>query len=127
MTWLTAAMVAAGAIFGGINLLYASFASRIREMGTLQAIGFSRGAILVSLIQESLLSTLLGTLVAATLAAVMLEGIRVPFSVGTFQLELHSVVIFAGLITGLALGLTGALPPAWRCLRAPLPEALRSS
>lgn len=127
MTWLTTALVAAGAIFGGLNLLYASFSSRIREMATLQSIGFSRFAILCSLIQESLLATLPGTLAAAFLAVFLLEGVRVPFSMGTFTLVLSVPVILAGLGTGLLLGLLGALPPAWRCLRAPLPVALRSS
>jgi len=36
-------------------------------------------------------------------------------------------VIGAGLITGVLLGTLGALPPALRCLRAPLPSALRSA
>ena len=40
MTWLTAALVAAGAVFGGLNTLYAAFASRIKELATLQSIGF---------------------------------------------------------------------------------------
>ena len=48
MTWVTAALVAAGAIFGGLNTLYAAFASRIREMATLQSIGFTRGATTLS-------------------------------------------------------------------------------
>ena len=126
MTWLTAGMVAAGAVFGGLNMLYAAFASRIREMATLQAVGFSRGAILVSLIQESLLATLMGTLVAAFLATAFLEGINVPFSIGTFELVLTLPIIILGLGSGLLLGSIGALPPALRCLGAPLPVALRS-
>lgn len=127
MTWVTAGLVAAGAIFGGLNLLYASFAARIREMATLQAVGYSRLAILWSLIQESLLATLFGTLLAAFLAAGILEGVKVPFSVGTFELALTAPVILLGLGTGIVLGLVGALPPAWRCLGAPLPVAFRSS
>ncbi|MEM1441724.1 MAG: FtsX-like permease family protein [Verrucomicrobiota bacterium] len=127
MTWVTAGLVAAGAVFGGLNLLYASFSARIREMATLQAVGYSRLAILWSLIQESLLATLLGTLIAAFLAVGILQGVKVPFSVGTFELALTAPVILLGLGTGILLGLTGALPPAWRCLSAPLPVALRSS
>ena len=126
MTWLTAGMVAAGAVFGGLNLLYAAFSSRIREIATLQAVGFSRWAILVSLIQESLLATLLGTLVAAVLAVQTLEGFNVPFSIGTFRLTLTVSIILLGLGSGVLLGSLGALPPALRCLRAPLPVALRS-
>jgi len=126
MTWLTAALVAAGAVFGGINVLYAAFASRIRELATLQAVGFSRTAILFSLVQENLVSTLLGTLLASILAIVFLEGVRVPFSIGTFQLALSPPVLLLGLGVALLLGTLGALPPAYRCLMAPIPVALRS-
>lgn len=126
MTWVTAGLVAAGAIFGGLNMLYASFSSRIRELATLQAVGFSRLAILVSLVQESLLSTLAGTLIAAYAAALFLEGQTVPFSTGTFRLDLSVFVILLGLGTGLLLGTVGALPPAIRCLGTSLPKALRA-
>lgn len=126
MTWLTAIMIGIGAVFGGMNMLYAAFASRIREIGTLQAVGFSRGAIFLSLVQESLLATLTGTLLAAGLAVFLLEGLAVNFSIGTFRLLLTPNVIVSGLATGLALGTLGAIPPALRCLRAPLPVALRS-
>ncbi|MEO0445826.1 MAG: FtsX-like permease family protein [Verrucomicrobiota bacterium] len=127
MTWLTAGLVGAGAVFGGLNLLYAAFASRIRELATLQAVGFSRPAILISLIQESLLATFLGTLLAAFLAVFFLEKVTVPFSIGTFRLMLTIPILTVGLATGLLLGTLGALPPAWRCLGTPLPAALRSS
>lgn len=127
MTWLTAILVGLGAAFGGMNMLYAAFASRIREIGTLQAIGFSRGTVMFSLLQESLLATLLGTLLAAFLSVLTLEGVTLNFSMGTFRLALTPGVIGMGLATGLALGTLGAIPPALRCLRAPLPVALRSS
>ena len=126
MTWLTAALVAAGAVFGGLNTLYAAFASRIREMGTLQAVGYGRPALLLSLLQESVLATLTGTLLATVLAMLLLDGFTVPFSVGTFTLTLSPPVLLAGLISGLLLGLLGALPPAYRCLKPSLPKALSS-
>ena len=127
MVWITASLVAAGAIFGGLNTLYAAFASRIREMATLQCIGYTRRALLLSFIQESLLATLSGSLVAFTLALVLLEGRSIPFSLGTFTVELTPPIILTGLATGIALGTLGTLPPALRCLRPALPVALRSS
>lgn len=127
MTWITAGLVAAGAVFGGLNTLYAAFASRIRELATLQAIGFTRSAILVSLVQESVLACLAGTLLASVLAVLLLEGVTVPFSIGAFAVTITPGVAGAGLLTGLLLGLLGALPPALRCLRPPLPVALRSA
>ena len=127
MAWTTAGLVALGAVFGGLNTLYAAFASRVRELATLQAIGFTRRAILVSLIQESLLACMVGTLLAAGLAVAVLEGITVPFSIGTFTLEITPGIALGGIVTGLLLGVLGALPPAIRCLRPGLPAALRAS
>ena len=127
MTWVTAALVAAGAVFGGLNTLYAAFASRIKEMATLQSIGFSRDALFISIIQESLLATLTGTLLAFLTAYFLLDGLTIPFSVGTFTLTMTPSVIITGLITGIALGCIGTLPPAIRCLLPSLPKALRSN
>lgn len=127
MTWVTAALVSAGALFGGLNTLYAAFASRIREMATLQSIGYTRKALFVSLIQESLLATLTGTLVAFIAAYFLLDGLTVPFSIGTFSLTLTPTVIAMGLVTGVLLGTLGTLPPAIRCLSPSLPKALRSA
>jgi len=126
MTWLTAGLIAAGAVFGGFNMLYAAFASRIRELATLQAIGYTRTAVFLSLVQESLLATLSGTMVAAFVAVWLLEGQTVYFSIGTFFLQLTPGVVLAGLLTGILLGLLGSIPPAVRCLAASLPSSLRS-
>lgn len=126
MTWLTAGLVAAGAVFGGLNTLYAAFASRIREMATLQAIGYTRFALLLSLLQESLLATLSGTLLAFIIAVLFLEGRTISFSVGTFSLAMSPAVIVIGLVAGVLLGTLGTLPPALRTLAPSLPKALRS-
>jgi putative ABC transport system permease protein len=123
MTWLTAALVAAGAVFGGLNTLYAAFASRIREMGTLQAVGFARPALLASLIQESVLATLTGTLLATIAGVFLLDGFTIPFSVGTFTLSITPTVLIVGIGSGLLLGLLGALPPPLPGRPPPPPRA----
>ena len=46
MAWLCAILLSIGALFGGLNTLYAAFSARIQEFGAMQAIGFSRKAIL---------------------------------------------------------------------------------
>jgi putative ABC transport system permease protein len=48
VVWVTAALIATGGLFGGLTTMYAAFASRIRELGTLQSIGYRRLAIVVS-------------------------------------------------------------------------------
>jgi putative ABC transport system permease protein len=127
MMWVTAGLIAAGAIFGGINTLYAAFASRVREMATLQSIGFSRAALLWSLIQESTLACLTGALLASVAAVALLDGRTIPFSIGAFTLNVGPGVAITGMAAGFLLGLLGALPPAFRCLKPPLPSALRMS
>jgi len=126
MTWITAGLVAAGAVFGGLNTLYAAFASRIKELATLQAIGYTRTAILASLIQESVLASLTGTLVASAAALLLLDGRTIPFSIGAFTVAITPGIALLGIVTGVLLGIIGALPPAFRCLNPPLPTSLRS-
>lgn len=126
VAWVTAGLIGLGGLFGGLNTMYAAFASRVRELGTLQSLGFRRGAIVVSLVQESLLATTTGALIAAAVGVLVLDGLAVRFSMGAFGLVVDEVVIGVGLLAGLALGLFGALPPAWRCLRMSIPVALKS-
>lgn len=126
MVWITAILVAAGAFFGGLNTLYAAFSARVAELGTLQAIGFSRGALLASLVQEAVLTSAAGSLLAAAVALLALDGLAVRISMGAFGLRVDGPVMAAGLATGLVLGVVGTIPPAWRCLGMPLSGALKS-
>ena len=126
MIWATAALMALAGILGGLNTLYAAFAARTRELGMLQSLGYSRSAILFSLLQESLLAGAAGALVGAVLAYFLLHGHAVRFSMGVFELQVDAVTVFTGMLSGLLLGFIGALPPAFRCLRLPIPIALRT-
>lgn len=126
ITWVTALLIASGGLFGGLNIMYAAFAARSRELAALQAIGFSRVALVVSLVQESLLAAAGGALIALLIAVFALDGLAVRISMGAFGLALDGEVIAAGLLAALALGLFGALPPAWKCLRLPVAEGLKA-
>jgi putative ABC transport system permease protein len=126
LVWASAALIGLGGLLGGLNTLYAAFTARIREFGMLQCLGFRRGAVLVSLVQESLLLSCIGALLATGLVMALLDGVSVQFSTGAFRLDVDSAAVTFGLAAGCALGVAGALPPAWRCLRMPLPESLKS-
>lgn len=127
MVWTTAILIALGGLFGGLNTMYASFASRVRELGALQTLGFSRSSIVVSFLQESLLTTSCGGLLAAAVALLFLNGIAVRFSMGAFALVMDAPVLVSGLAAGACLAVVGVLPPLWRCLRLPIVEALRTA
>lgn len=127
MIWVTAALIALGGIFGGLNTMYAAFASRIREIGTLQSLGFSRRAIVVSFVQESTLAAAAGALCAAAVSLVLFDGLAIKFSMGAFDLRMDGATLATGLAAGLILGFVGALPPAVRCLHMPITQALKAA
>ncbi len=127
MVWATALLIATGGLLGGLNTMYAAFASRIREIGTLQSLGFGRPAIVVSLLEESLLAACAGALGATALALGVLDGLVVSFSAGAFELVVDEGVLAVGLVAALLLGVVGAAVPAWRCLRMEIPDALRAA
>ncbi|MDX1972484.1 MAG: FtsX-like permease family protein [Candidatus Sumerlaeia bacterium] len=126
MIWVTALLISLAGILGGFNTLYSAFSSRIREIGMLQSLGYSRRAILVSLVQESLLVSSVGFFCALGIAACTFAGFTISHSMGVFRLSLSDPVILWGAGLALTLGLLGALPPAFRCLSMPIPEALKS-
>jgi putative ABC transport system permease protein len=126
MVLVTAGLIAIGAVLGGLNTTYAAFASRVREIGTLQTLGYSRRAIALSLMQESVLAAAIGTLIACGLGVWLLDQVVVQFSMGAFGLRMDAGVMTWGLATGLLLGAIGAVLPAWRCLRLPIAESLKA-
>jgi putative ABC transport system permease protein len=127
VAWVTAALIAIGGLFGGLNTMYAAFASRIRELGTLQTLGYRRSAIVLSMVQESTLATAAGGLVACAIGVFVLDGVAVRFSMGAFGLVVDERVLALGLVSGFLLGVLGALPPAVRCLRPPISVALKAT
>jgi ABC-type antimicrobial peptide transport system permease subunit len=123
---MSALVVAIGAMLGGLNALDASFASRSREIAMLQVLGYSRTAVIASLMQESVLAVATGALPAVLIARLALDGAGVRFSMGVFALSIDATCVASGLAAGLLLGLVGSLPPAIRCLRSSLPIALKA-
>lgn len=126
MILVTAGLIAMGGLLGGLNTMYAAFAARVREVGMLQALGFTRRAIVMSLSEESLFAAACGTIVGLSIGLLLLDGTAVRFSMGAFALTLDAPVILCGIAGGLIVGLVGAIPPAVRCLRLPITEALQS-
>lgn len=124
--WATAVLIALGGVLGGLNTMYAAFSARVRELGMLRCLGFRRGAILLSMVQESVLATLTGALAACALAFVLIDGASVRFSMGTVELIVDAPVVALGMLAGLVLGLVGSLPPAWRALRMEIPTSLKA-
>lgn len=127
MIIVTAVLIASGGILGGLNTMYAAFAARVREVGMLQSLGFTSRAIVLNLMEESVFAAACGALIGTLLGLLFLNGLAVRFSMGAFALTIDSPVVLIGLAGGLAVGFIGAIPPAVRCLRLPIPEALKAN
>ncbi len=127
-----AILMAVGASFAAMNTMYAAVARRTREIGTLRAIGFSRGSILLSFVIESVLIALLGGALGCLLA-LPVNGITTgttnftTFSELTFNFRITPELAAAGLIFAALMGLLGGFFPAWRASHESIVTALRSS
>ncbi|TWU22398.1 FtsX-like permease family protein [Novipirellula galeiformis] len=126
LAWFVVVLVSAAGVFAGLNMMYGAVAGRIREIATLQALGFRRRAILVSLIQEGVLLAAAGSLLSGAIALTMLNGMAVRFTMGAFALRIDSVAIVIGCSVGLLLGVLGALPPALKALQAEVATSLKA-
>ncbi|MDQ2964191.1 MAG: ABC transporter permease [Pseudomonadota bacterium] len=121
-----------GAIIGAMITMYASVASRTAEIGTLRALGFSRGSILTAFLGESLLLGLLGGAIGLAGAAFM-QTLSISttnfqtFAEVAFRFVLTPGIVAAGLLFALAMGFVGGFLPAARAARLKIVDALRAA
>jgi putative ABC transport system permease protein len=121
-----------GAIIGAMITMYASVASRTAEIGTLRALGFSRPAILVAFLAESLLLGFLGGVLGLAGAAFM-QALSISttnfqtFAEIAFRFVLTPRIAVASLLFALAMGFVGGFLPAARAARLKIVDALRAA
>ena len=124
--WVVVCLVAGSGVFAGLNTMYGAVVGRIRELATLQAIGYRRRAILLTLVQEATLLSCAGALVACLIGLLFINGTAIRFTMGAFMLRVDSVGIAIACGTAVILGIVGALPPAAKAMRLPVVEAIKA-
>lgn len=125
-----AVMMSIGASFAAMNTMYASVASRSREIATLRVLGFRRRAILLSFLIESVALSLIGGALGCALS-LPINGL----ATGTMNFETFSEIVFyftitpglmlEGLAFAIIMGGLGGFLPALTASRAPILESLR--
>jgi len=126
LAWLVVLLVSGAGVFAGLNTMYGSVVGRIRELASLQTIGFVRRALLISLIQEGVILAAAASLLATVAALLFVNNAAVRFTMGAFSLRIDDVALIIGCGVGLLLGILGAVPPAIRALRMPIVDGLKS-
>lgn len=127
VSYFIGAIMAAGAVCGALNSLYVSVDSRRQEIATLRAVGFRTGPVITSILIESMLLALPGSLLGALIAWLLFNGNFVNSGALLFKLNVTPYLLLMGISWGLVIGLIGGSLPALRAARLPIAAALRAS
>jgi putative ABC transport system permease protein len=125
-----AAIMAIGAVFGALNTMYSAVAERGREIGTMRALGFNSGNVVLSFLVEALLISFVGGILGC-LAVLPLNGLTTStinfqtFSNLAFAFKITFDLLWMGVVFALVMGVLGGMPPAIRAASRPVATALR--
>jgi putative ABC transport system permease protein len=132
-----AVLAGIGACFGAANTMYAAVQARTAEIGTLRALGFSRGTILRAFQVEAIALAIVGFAVGAVLSIVLqyllayfLGGIAfgsASFTTNVIALRVSAADLAVSLVLSIVIGFVGGLGPAWRAAAMRPIEALRKA
>jgi putative ABC transport system permease protein len=127
---LIAVFFSLGAMIGAMITMYAAVAQRTREIGTLQALGFSRFAVLTSFLAESVILAGVGGSVGV-LAALLMSQVKfsmmnfATWQEVSFSFSPEPGILLTALIGGGTMGILGGLLPAVRAARISPLAAMR--
>jgi putative ABC transport system permease protein len=119
-----------GAMIGAMITMYAAVANRQREIGTLRALGFSRGSILVSFLVEAVALAMIGGIVGVVaslgMGAVKFSMMNfASWSEIVFSFDPTPKIIGTALGFAAGMGLLGGFFPAVRAARVSPVTAMR--
>ncbi|TWT19049.1 ABC transporter permease [Luteimonas marina] len=125
-------IMAIGAVFGALNTMFATVASRAREIATLRAIGFRGMPVVVAVMLETMLLAAIGGLLGGLLAWLVFNGYTASTVAGgvaslSFEFKVSPDLLWQGLKWALAIGFVGGLFPALRAATLPVTDALRAA
>src|SRR5262249_7001701 len=120
------------AMIGAMITMHATIAQRQREIGTLRALGFSRGSILFSFLLESVVLSLIGGVVGAV-ASLGMGFVRIStmnfatWSEIVFSFEPNARIIVTAMVFAAVMGIVGGFWPAVRAARVNPVLAMRGA
>jgi putative ABC transport system permease protein len=127
---IIALVMGIGAIFAALNTMYSAVAERAREIATMRALGFGSGSVVMSFVVEALCIAAVGGVLGCAVV-LPLNGLTTgtinwqTFSHLAFAFRVTPILLAAGLVFALLMGLVGGVPPAIRAARQRIAVALR--
>ena len=128
-----AVVMSIGGVFGVMNTMFAAISQRIKDIGVLRLLGYSRLQILVSFLLESLVIALVGGLLGCALGS-LADGWSATSVVSSnagagktvmLRLSVDASTIALGLVLTMIMGGIGGLLPSLNAMRLRALEALR--
>jgi ABC-type lipoprotein release transport system permease subunit len=123
-------IMAVGAVFGAVNTMYAAVSSRTPEIAVLLTLGFPPRSVLASFLAESAVIALAGGVIGCLLA-LPINGVVTSttnwasFSEIAFAFRVTPLLLAAGVLFAVVMGLVGGFFPARRASKLPVIQALR--
>ncbi len=114
VAWITSAIALCIGAIGMLNTMVMSVYERIREIGTLRAIGWRKVRVMWMILWESFILSL-GGAVVGTAAALALTHLlsKMPVTSGLISGDVAPVIILQGVLLALLVGFAGAIYPAY--------------
>jgi putative ABC transport system permease protein len=120
-------IMAAGALFGTVKIMYAVVAARTQEIGTLRAIGYEPLPVAVAVVLEVVLHSLAAASLGAAVAWLLFNGRQVADIHNLFDLSVSLRLFVIGVLWAVSLAILGGLPPAIRAARLAVADAHRAA
>ena len=125
--------LAAGGMAGIMNTMFAAVTQRIKDVGVLRLLGYSRGDVLAAFLVESLVIGLLGGAVGCAVGS-LVDGVTTSSVVGgqggggkfiVFEYMVTPGTIAAGMLLSATMGFFGGLIPSLLAMRLTALDTLR--
>jgi putative ABC transport system permease protein len=126
-------VMAVGGVMGVMNTMFAAVSNRVKDIGVLRLMGYSRSQIMLAFLLESLFIAMIGGAIGCALGS-LVDGWTASSIISNgpgggksvvLQLSIDLQTLLLGFVLAMAMGVLGGFLPAFSAVRLKPLEALR--